>query len=293
MLDVPVGPGVTLEVLDWGGVGPPLVLLAGLGNTAHVFDDFAPRLTGRFRVLGITRRGFGASSPVTSGFGIDTLAADLVAVLDAMGIGRAVLAGHSFAGDEITAVALAHPRRVQGLIYLDAAHDRTALPSLAAAAPYPAPPGWKDDENPRTLDGWGRYLARSHGVAFPRDEVEALLERDSTGRLAPRAGDAAAVAAALAGIRAPAFGALTMPVLALFALPGGLEDLFPAADSSSPSDQQRARRVWEVYGWWEREEVRRFRRLVPAAEVVVLDEAHHFLFLDDPEHVARLVRAFR
>jgi non-heme chloroperoxidase len=33
---------VNLEVLDWGGSGRPLVLLAGLGNTAHIFDKFAP-----------------------------------------------------------------------------------------------------------------------------------------------------------------------------------------------------------------------------------------------------------
>lgn len=36
---------VNLEVLDWGGSGRPLVLLAGLGNTAHIFDKFAPNLT--------------------------------------------------------------------------------------------------------------------------------------------------------------------------------------------------------------------------------------------------------
>ena len=36
---------VRLEVLDWGGTGRPVVLLAGLGNSAHVFDDFAPKLT--------------------------------------------------------------------------------------------------------------------------------------------------------------------------------------------------------------------------------------------------------
>ena len=36
---------VSLEVVDWGGQGRPIVLLAGLGNTAHVFDEFAPRLT--------------------------------------------------------------------------------------------------------------------------------------------------------------------------------------------------------------------------------------------------------
>ena len=42
---VTVEDGVRLEVLDWGGVGPNMVLLAGSGNTAHVYDDFAPKLT--------------------------------------------------------------------------------------------------------------------------------------------------------------------------------------------------------------------------------------------------------
>jgi len=62
---------VTLEVLDWGGSGRPLILLAGLGNTAHVFDDFAPKLAPQYHVFGITRRGFGASSSPTSGYSAD------------------------------------------------------------------------------------------------------------------------------------------------------------------------------------------------------------------------------
>src|SRR5215467_14619332 len=37
---------VQLEVLDWGGTGRPVVLLAGSGNTAHIFDDFAEKLAG-------------------------------------------------------------------------------------------------------------------------------------------------------------------------------------------------------------------------------------------------------
>ncbi|UFH57788.1 alpha/beta fold hydrolase [Spirosoma sp. KNUC1025] len=41
---VSVADSVTLEVLDWGGEGQALVFLAGLGNTAHVFDEFAPNL---------------------------------------------------------------------------------------------------------------------------------------------------------------------------------------------------------------------------------------------------------
>ncbi len=56
---VTVDKNVRLEVLDWGGSGRPLVLLAGGGDTAHVFDDFAPKLTPNFHVYGVTRRGFG------------------------------------------------------------------------------------------------------------------------------------------------------------------------------------------------------------------------------------------
>jgi non-heme chloroperoxidase len=58
---VEVQPGVRLEVVDWGGKGRPVVLLAGLGDTAHVFDKFAPKLADAWHVYGITRRGFGAS----------------------------------------------------------------------------------------------------------------------------------------------------------------------------------------------------------------------------------------
>jgi non-heme chloroperoxidase len=47
---VTVDKNVSLEVLDWGGSGRPIVLLAGLGITAHVFDDFAPKLAGSYHV---------------------------------------------------------------------------------------------------------------------------------------------------------------------------------------------------------------------------------------------------
>ena len=70
-----IAPGVWLEALDWGGSGAPLVFLAGLGNTAHVFDDFAPQFTDSFHVIGITRRGFGASSGAPPARELDTLVA--------------------------------------------------------------------------------------------------------------------------------------------------------------------------------------------------------------------------
>lgn len=78
---VTVAPGVQLEVLDWQGTGEPLVFLAGLTNTAHIYDEFAPAFTDHWHVLGITRRGFGASSQPPAGYGIETRVSDLVAGL--------------------------------------------------------------------------------------------------------------------------------------------------------------------------------------------------------------------
>jgi hypothetical protein len=81
---VTVDKNVDLEVLDWGGSGRSLIFLAGLGNTAHIFDQFAPKLTGTNHVYGITRRGFGRSSaptPTDGNYTADRLGDDVLAVI--------------------------------------------------------------------------------------------------------------------------------------------------------------------------------------------------------------------
>jgi non-heme chloroperoxidase len=114
---------VKLEVLDWGGSGRPLVFLAGFGNTAHVFDDFAPKLTPQYHVYGITRRGFGSSSAPDSGYSADRLGDDVQAVLKALTLDRPVLVGHSIAGEELSSIGSRYPERVAGLVYLDAGYE--------------------------------------------------------------------------------------------------------------------------------------------------------------------------
>jgi hypothetical protein len=103
---VTVNRNVKLEVLDWGGNGPPLIFLAGLGNTAHVFDDLAPKFTDKHHVYGITRRGIGLSTvpPITNeNYDPDRLGDDVLAVIASLKLDRPFLAGHSIAGQELRA----------------------------------------------------------------------------------------------------------------------------------------------------------------------------------------------
>jgi pimeloyl-ACP methyl ester carboxylesterase len=121
--------GVGLDVLDWGGDGPPLVLIHGIGDDPHLFDDLAAPLSRDFRVVAYARRGHGHSDapPPGSGDGdryaAATLVEDLGTLLERLRIARASLLGWSMGGNEITAFAGLHPERVDRLIYLEAAYD--------------------------------------------------------------------------------------------------------------------------------------------------------------------------
>jgi non-heme chloroperoxidase len=139
---VTVDRDVKIEVLDWGspstGSARTLVLVPGLGNTAHIFDVLAPKLTARFHVYGVTRRGFGASSAPASGYGADRLGDDVLAVIEAMKINKPVLGGHSLGGEELSSIGSRYPEKVAGLIYLDAGYSYAFYaPGLE---PFPPPP---------------------------------------------------------------------------------------------------------------------------------------------------------
>jgi pimeloyl-ACP methyl ester carboxylesterase len=115
-------------VIDWGGAGRSVVLVAGRGNTAHVFGDFAPKLTASCHVYGVTRRGYGASSHPASGYDDQRLADDVFAVLDSLKLTAPVLVGHSLAGGELTTMGNQHSSRLAGLVYLDALGDPKDFP---------------------------------------------------------------------------------------------------------------------------------------------------------------------
>jgi non-heme chloroperoxidase len=103
-----VEPSVRLEALDWGGSGPPLVLLACY-ISAHTYDEIAPKLTNQFHVYGITRRGIGASDKPATGYAVQQSANDAIEVLNALSVQKAILVGHSCAGQILTMVAARFP----------------------------------------------------------------------------------------------------------------------------------------------------------------------------------------
>src|SRR5436190_12996210 len=127
--------GIKMNYLDWGGTGDVIILLAGLGNDAHVFDEIAPSFTDKFHVIGLTRRGFGETERPAKGYETATRVEDIRAFMDAMKIMRANLVGHSLAGDEMTLFATLYPQRVIKMVYLDAAYDRTSNFSCSTDQP--------------------------------------------------------------------------------------------------------------------------------------------------------------
>jgi pimeloyl-ACP methyl ester carboxylesterase len=153
--------GIRLHYLDWGGYGPTLIFLTGMGCSAYIFSEFAPRFTDKFHVLALTRRGQGDSDYPETGYDADTLIEDIRQFMDHLDIEKAILAGHSLAGVELTHFAATYPARVEQLIYLDALDDRRELRAISEQNPLRNIEIKKEESTPHTFE---EYIAK-----FKRD----------------------------------------------------------------------------------------------------------------------------
>jgi non-heme chloroperoxidase len=290
---VTVDKNVRLEVLDWGGSGRPLVLLAGGGNTAHVFDEFAPKLTANYHVYGITRRGFGASEFSVSDNPVDRLRDDVLAVLGALKLERPVLVGHSIAGAELSAVASSHPDRVAGLIYLEAgypyAFDNGKGPKMKefqTAGPRFQNPSQSDLASFNSLQKWD---AEVFGFPRPEAELRQTWDADSSGR--PRKARNFPGAQAFAAIMASdrAYTHIPVPALVIFALPHIPES--GINKSTDPTTREAARVYYAGIDAATKRQAKALEEGVPAARVIRMRGAHH-IFLSNEADVLREMRAF-
>jgi non-heme chloroperoxidase len=178
---VTVDQDVKLEVLDWGGSGQPLIFLAGLGNSAHVFDKFAPKLASSHHVYGITRRGFGTSSvptPTLANYSADRLADDILAVCAALHIVRPVVIGNSIAGEELGSLGSRYPERVAALIYLSPGY--TPNQASLRANPLFNERFFQNSDNPELTNSSASHpflSTASHGSS-PSEAMEAVRQPD-------------------------------------------------------------------------------------------------------------------
>ena len=125
-------PPITLSVHD-AGSGPAVVLCHGFPELAYSWRHQLPALAAAgFRAIAPDQRGYGASDrpePIAA-YDIHHLTGDLVGLLDALGIERAVFVGHDWGGLVVWAMPVLHPERVAGVVGVNTPN----LPALADAA---------------------------------------------------------------------------------------------------------------------------------------------------------------
>jgi len=286
---VTVNDDARLEVLDWGGKGRPLVLLAGAGNTAHVFDDFALKLTDHYHVFGITRRGFGASSYAGSDYTADRLGDDVLAVLDSLKLTKPILVGHSLGGLEISSVANRYPNRIAGAIYLDAAYSyafdngKGSNLSELKGQPQAPRPGADDLASFAALIKWN---TQTNGFSPPESEFRQLYEASTDGRVGKRL-----VPQAAGKLQPPTtkFAAIPVPALVIFAEP---HDLGPWLKSADATAQEAAKKFTALEVPITERQAKAIEEAVPTAHVVRIPNANHYVYLSNQAEVLREMRAF-
>jgi non-heme chloroperoxidase len=291
---IAVEKNVSLEVLDWKGSGRPLVFLAGKGFTAHEFDEFAPLLTPKYHVYGITRRGYGnstAAPPTDENYAADRLGDDVLAVVEYLHLDRPVLIGHSIAGEELSSIGTRAPDKVAGLVYLDAGYAyalydkdvgdltidydtlRRQLEQFTALAPM--------KERKQLLAGIADTLPRLQNDLKP---YRARMEQAPDDAPAPP--DTMATRIDIAIFRGEQkFGGVKAPVLAIYADPHSFGEQFKGnpegLQAARSKDQQDTSAQADA-----------FQSANPQAIVLRIADADHFVFRSNEAEVQAALEKF-
>jgi non-heme chloroperoxidase len=294
---VTVEPSVQLEVLDWGGSGPPVVLLACYVSS-HVYDEFAPKLTNQFHVYGITRRGIGASDKPATGYAVQRSVNDVLEVLNTLKVQKSILVGHSCAGQVLTMFAAQYSDRLVGLVYFDGAGDPTMTPAdVGAAMPDSAllprsikPPSTPDN---RSFEALRASQRKDRGWAFPEGELRQQYEANADGSVGrPVLSPVIRRAITFDARVKPDYSGIRVPVLAIYQKDPPFEEV--AARFLIRNEQERAALRQEhaatraMYVKWQQD----LLASVPTARIVEMQGASLYMFGSNEADVLREIRAF-
>lgn len=289
--------GIRLHYLDWGGEGPALIFLTGMGSSAYIYNQFAPRFTDKFRVLALTRRGHGDSDIPEAGYEADTLTEDIRQFMDQLKVGKAVLAGHSLAGVELTHFAATYPERVDKLVYLEALDDRRREKAIHEQNPLNSVEIKREESTPpRSFEEYIAMVKRdvpefakiwsdlwdeefSHGVKVNEEgifvdkmpaSVEKMIVENLITGYAPKKVEA------------------VIPTLCFFGKrKRKLTDDY--TEEQKAAFEQFYRDVNEPFF---RSVIAEFQTRFPHAEVVIIPDGHHYCFIAQADLVYEEMRRF-
>jgi len=178
------------------GAGPPVILGHSFLCSGQMWREQVPALAAKFRVINPDLRGHGRSGEVARPFTLYDALSDAIAVLDELGIARAIWCGLSIGGMVALRAALVHPDRVAGLVLLDTdagretTRRRLKYRAMGAGVrvlglrPFLAPitrlmfGATTRRENAQLIAEWRTQLAGIHVPSALRC-LEALIRRDS------------------------------------------------------------------------------------------------------------------
>jgi pimeloyl-ACP methyl ester carboxylesterase len=167
--------GVTLSYAEQGR-GPALVLLPGPTDSWRSYEPLLARLPESVRAFAVSQRGHGDSDKPPSGYRVEDMAGDIGLFLDAVGIERAVVAGHSGAGLVARRLALDAPGRVAGLVLLAAPTTLRGDPGLEGFVSSVVA-GLTDPLDPAMVRSWvGDTAGPDLPPSFVDDMVEEVLK---------------------------------------------------------------------------------------------------------------------
>jgi pimeloyl-ACP methyl ester carboxylesterase len=264
--------GHRLHVREYPGPEPPIVLMHGFPDDLHLYDRMLPHVLPGRRVVTFDFLGWGDSDkPAGYRHTARDQGLQLDAVIDQVGLDEVVLVAHDASGPPAIDWSLAHPDRIAGLVLLNTYYQWTpGLRRPGAIALYSTP----------ILRNAARWVARR----FP--ELDRRLYFWQVGRFIRDPVVRAAIVPEFYGrfrTARPAFWALN-------------DDLLRTTISrrrSIPQVQAFDRPVRIVFGaadpYLNRGVANRFHELFKGSELFLLEGARHYVQVDEPEQVARLI----
>ncbi len=251
-----------------GWRGKYLSLLAGLGDNAHVFDNFAYQFNDRYHVIGITRRGFGRSSQPPHGYGVRGRARDDIAVLDELGIRSAIFMGHSIASTEMNVLGAVYPDRVKKLVYLDGldlGSDGWTLLPQPPSAPELTPADLESVQHLAAAD------ARDDGYRKPLAALCYSVRTDPSGRVVGAVTPPKISRMIIEDLQPADYSRIQAPTLGIF---NRITDNYrlPYYPDLDPAQQREYDRSIKALSKWVAGAIDKFRRGIKDARVIELND---------------------